>query len=269
MAESIFLSEGEHFVPTEQARGPWDPGALHGGALAALIATTFEQHEPVPGTQVARMGFELLRPIPFAPLTVAVRTVRPGRRVQELAAEVNAEAGERGRELICRASALRLQEISSDLPELPDGTSATATMPGPQEGRPVRFALNAEVDEASFAASAMEMRWLDDPKQLGPGRVWMRLRYPLLDEQQATPLARLAATADFANGISASLPFEEFLFINADLHVHLHRPPRGDWIGIDARTLLEPAGTGLSESVLHDVEGPVGRGFQALVVSAR
>jgi hypothetical protein len=269
MAESIFLAEGEHFVPTEHARGPWDPGALHGGALAALITTAFEQHEPAPGTQVARMGFELLRPIPFAPLTVAVRTVRPGRRVQELAGEVHAEAGERGRELICRAGALRLQAIGPDLPELPEGTTATATMPGPQEGRPVRFALNQEVDEASFAASGMEMRWLDDPKQLGPGRVWMRLRHPLVDQQPASPLARLAATADFANGISASLPFEEFLFINADLHVHLHRPPRGEWIGIDARTLLEAGGTGLSESVLHDVEGPVARGFQALVVSAR
>src|SRR5258707_13713031 len=189
MAESIFVSGGEHFVPTEQAGGPWDPGALQGGALAALIATAFEQHEPVPGTQVARMGFELLRPIPFAPLTGAVRTVRPGRRVEEVASEVHAEGGERGRELIGRGSALRLQEISSDLPELPGGASATATMPGPQEGRPVRFALNAEVDEASFAASAMEMRWLDDPKRLGPGRVWMGRRHALADEQQATPLA--------------------------------------------------------------------------------
>src|SRR5258708_37738317 len=95
MAESIFLSEGEHFVPTEQARGPWDPGALHGGALAALIAPTFEQHDPVPGTQVARMGFVLLRPIPYAPLTVAVRTCRPRRRMQSCAADVYAQGGVR------------------------------------------------------------------------------------------------------------------------------------------------------------------------------
>ena len=133
----------------------------------------------------------------------------------------------------------------------------------------MRFALNPEVEQASFAASAMEMRWLDDPKQLGPGRVWMRLRHPLVDEEPPSPLARLAATADFGNGISASLPFEDFLFINADLHVHLHRQPRGEWIGIDARTLLHPGGTGLAESVLHDLDGPVGRAFQALVVGPR
>jgi hypothetical protein len=269
MATSIFLADGERFVPTEQARGPWDPRALHGGAPAALIATAFERHEPVPGVPVARMGVELLRPIPFAPLTVEVRTVRPGRRVQELAAELHAETAERGRELICRASALRVQEIGADVPEPPDGALATEKMPGPDQGKPVRFALNPEVDEASFAASAMEMRWLDDPKRLGPGRVWMRLRHPLVDEEPASALARLAATADFGNGISASLPFERFLFINADLHVHLHRPPRGEWIGIDGRTLLHRGGTGLAESVLHDLEGPVGRAFQALVVASR
>jgi hypothetical protein len=269
IAPSIFLADGERFVPTEQARGPWDPRALHGGAPAALIATAFERHEPGPGVPVARMGVELLRPIPFAPLTVEVRTVRPGRRVQELAAELHAETAERGRELICRASALRVQEIGADLPEPPDGSLATEKMPGPDEGSPVRFALNPDVDEASFAASAMEMRWLDDPKRLGPARVWMRLRHPLVDEEPASALARLAATADFGNGISASLPFERFLFINADLHVHLHRPPRGEWIGIDARTLLHRGGTGLAESVLHDLEGPVGRAFQALVVASR
>ena len=269
MGSSIFLAKGERFVPTEQARGPWDPRALHGGAPAALIATAFERHEPVPGAQVARMGFELLRPIRFAPLTVEVRTVRPGRRVQELAAELHAEGGESGRELICRASALRVQTIGTDVPEPPGGALATDTMPPPEQGTPVRFALNPDADEASFAASAMEMRWLDDPKQLGPGRVWMRLRHPLVDDEPPSPLARLAATADFGNGISASLPFERFLFINADLHIHLHRPPRGEWIGLDARTLLHPGGMGLSESVLHDLDGPVGRAFQALVVGAR
>jgi hypothetical protein len=98
----------------------------------------------------------------------------------------------------------------------------------------------------------------------------MRLRMPLVDGgEPPSPLARLAATADFGNGISAALPFERYLFINADLSIHLHRQPRGEWIGLDARTLLAPGGSGLAESVLHDLDGPVGRGFQTLVVQAR
>lgn len=268
MAEAIFRAEGGRFMASELARGPWDPGALHGGAPAALITSAFERHEPAADTAIARLGFELLRPIPFAPLELTVRTVRAGRRVQELAAELHAVDGTAGRTLVCRATALRLARIPRGLPELPDGALAGPALPGPEHAQPVRFALN-DADERSFAAGALEMRWLDDPATPGPARVWMRLRGELLAGEEPSPLARLAATADFGNGVSASLPFAEYLFINADLTIHLHRAPQGEWIGIAARTLLHEGGTALAESVLHDLDGPVGRAFQALVVAPR
>jgi hypothetical protein len=302
MGDTIFTAasspEGEgdeqSFTPTEHARGPWDPRALHGGAPAALIADAFERLEPGSQLRIARLGFELLRPIPFAPLTLSMRIVRPGRRVQELAAELTAGVGD-SRQVVCRASALRVQEISAEVAAAAivqeaaadvaaaaigggaDAPSADAEahtrsdpLPPPDQATPVRFALDEEnIDRASFAASAMEMRWLSDPRAPGPGRVWMRLRHPLLDGRELTPLARLAATADFGNGVSAELPFERFLFINADLTIHLQRPPLGEWIGLDARTLLHGGGSGLAESILHDVHGPVGRAFQTLVVQPR
>src|SRR5438270_219742 len=83
---AVFLGEAGRFLPTEQARGPWDPRALHGGAPAALIARALEHHEPEPQMRFARLGFEFLRTMPFAPLRIETRTVRTGRRVQELAA---------------------------------------------------------------------------------------------------------------------------------------------------------------------------------------
>jgi hypothetical protein len=115
----------------------------------------------------------------------------------------------------------------------------------------------------------MEMRWLNDPWRPGPGRVWQRLRHPLLPGRELTALTRLAATADFCNGVSATLPFDRFLFINADLTVHLQRLPRGEWIGLDARTQLHEGGAALAEGVLHDECGPIGRAFQTLVVQQR
>jgi hypothetical protein len=259
MSDSVFLAEGEQFRPTEHARGPWDPHALHGGAPAALLTAAFERSQPGAELRIARLAFEFLRPIPFAPLSLSTRVVRPGRRVQELAGELHS-----GDQLVCRASALRVQEVPAGLPAAP----ADEAMPGPDAGTPVRFALDGSTAD-SFASSAMEMRWLDDPWALGPARVWMRLRHPLLAGEALTPLARLAATADFGNGVSAALSFDEYLFINADLTIHLQRQPRGEWIGLDARTLLHAGGSGLAESVLHDVEGTVGRAFQTLVVQAR
>jgi hypothetical protein len=261
---SIFVADGERFVPTEHARGPWDPRALHGGAPAALIASAFEHVEPGRELVIGRLSFELLRPVPMAPLTLATSIVRPGRRVQELAAELSA-----GDQLIARASALRVQPVPRDaaLAARPP-SRVDASMPGPDDAEPLRFALDGG-DSASFAATAMEMRTFDAQPGIAPDRVWMRLRQPLLPGEPPSPLARLAATADFGNGISAVLPFDRFLFINADLTVHLERLPHGEWIGLDARTLVREDGAGTAEGVLHDVDGPVGRAFQTLVVQPR
>jgi Thioesterase-like superfamily len=262
--ESIFIADGERFVPTEHARGPWDPRALHGGAPAALITAVFEQLQPGEQLAIGRLSFELLRPIPMAPLTLATRVIRPGQRVQELAAELFA-----GDELIARAGALRVQPVPVDAArEAIAPNRLDEPMPGPEQAEPLRFALD-ESREASFAATAMEMRSFGTLPTRPPGRVWMRLRHPLLPDEPLTPLARLAATADFGNGVSAALPFDRYLFINADLTIHLERPPRGEWIGLDARTLLREDGVGTAEGILHDEHGPVGRSFQTLVVQPR
>ena len=89
--ESIFIPEGDgRYTPTEYARGPWDPRAQHGGAPATLIAGAFERMQPGAELPFARLSFSFLRPVPLAPLTLSTRIVRPGRRVQELEAELRA-----------------------------------------------------------------------------------------------------------------------------------------------------------------------------------
>jgi hypothetical protein len=276
-AASLFLADGDTYTPTEHARGPWDPRALHGGAPAALITSVFEWLEPGAELAIARMRFQFLRPVPLAPLALSTRIARPGRRVQELEAELRVADGDDGAgagAIVCRASALRVRPVPDGVPEsAPAGELAEAAddaLGTPDTPAPLRFALDdAQQDEASFATTAMEMRSAGDPRTLGPASVWMRLALPLLPGLPPTPLARLAATADFGNGISAALPFERYLFINADLTIQLARHPVGEWIGLDARTLLHAGGTGLAESVLHDAGGPVGRAFQTLVVEPR
>ncbi len=290
MSEGLFTpsADGRLLTPTEHARGPWDPNALHGGAAAALLARAFERMRPGAELPIARLEFEFLRPIPFAELEVTTTVVRQGRRVQELAAELRTASeggapggdsggggsgGAPGAELIGRASALRVQAVPDGLPDA-DGRRASpgpepiAALPGPEQGTVIRFALNDLATE-SLATTGMEMSWLTDPEALGPGRVWMRPRQPIVPGEEASPLARLVATADFGNGVSRELDFESYLFINADLTIHLWRAPRGEWIGLDAKTVLMDGGVGAAESVLHDVHGPVGRAHQTLVVQPR
>ncbi|HEY5287975.1 MAG TPA: thioesterase family protein [Solirubrobacteraceae bacterium] len=310
MSESIFIAEGDGFMPTEHARGPWDPRALHGGAPAALIAAAFERMQPGAELPFARLSFEFLRPVPMAPLKLSTRISRPGRRVQALEAELSA-----GELTVCRASALRLVPTPGELPELALAQVEAArprTIAPASEGERVHFALD-DIERKSFAATAMEMRFLQgkplvgglperdaaDERDLpereaaqepgppaneadessrpsaeghvpsGAATVWMRLRHPLLPNEPLSPLARVAATSDFGNGVATVLPFEEYLFINADLAISLNRRPQGEWVALDARTLLHPGGIGWSESVLHDELGPLGRATQALVVQRR
>lgn len=271
---SLFVPAADGTVTaTEHARGPWDPRALHGGAVAALIVRAFEREQPEE-LAIGRLGFEFLRPVPLAGLRVSTETVRDGRRVRELGAQLTA-AGEDGavEQLIGRANALLIQAVPGGLPD-PDGRlrlpgpQAIRPLPGPEQGEVITFALN-DPKLASLATTGMEMSWLDDPWALGPSRVWMRMRRPLLPEEVATPLQTLAATADFGNGVSRELVFDDYLFINADLTIHLWREPREEWIGLDAKTVLMDGGVGMAESVLHDLDGPVGRAYQTLVVQPR
>ena len=74
--------------------------------------------------------------------------------------------------------------------------------------------------------------------------------------------------ADFGNGISRMALFEELLFINPDLTVYLHRLPVGEWVALDASTHLEQHGVGLAQSALWDVQGPLGRSLQSLLLDA-
>jgi hypothetical protein len=301
VSESVFLADGDLFTPTEHARGPWDPRALHGGAPAALIAAAFERIEPGTELPFARLSFEFLRPVPMAPLKLSTRISRPGRRVQALEAELSADGV-----AVCRASALRLVPVPDELPELALAQVAASrprTIASAQDGEQVHFALD-DMERKSFAATAMEMRFLQGKPLTGglPERdragqhqlpdgetaseqpsgqstaghvpsgaatVWMRLRHPLLPDEPLTPLARVVATSDFGNGVATVLPFDRYLFINADLTISLDRRPMGEWVALDARTLLYPSGIGWAKSVLHDELGPLGLATQALVVQPR
>lgn len=252
--------DGERCVATGLTRGPWDPAAQHAGPPAALLAREIERLPDAAEFQVGRVTCEILGPVPIGPVEVSARVVRPGRRVQL----VEAELGD-GERTLMRASAWRLRTAPLELPaDLPAGPQPP---PGPEQGREVDFFPTGE-DEGYH--SAMEVRFLEGAfLEPGPARVWLRMRHPLLEGEEPSPLQRTMIVADVGNGVSATLDYRRFLFINVDLTVHLERMPAGEWICVDAVTLPQPNGVGTAESVLFDREGRVGRAVQTLLVSGR
>ena len=69
MSEAFSLPLGrDRFQATELTQGPWDPGLQHAGPPAALLGRAVERHWDRAGLQVARVTFEILRPLPIAEL---------------------------------------------------------------------------------------------------------------------------------------------------------------------------------------------------------
>jgi Thioesterase-like superfamily len=264
-AAAIFRRTGELYEPTQMARGPWDPGALHGGAPAALMASAIEAVQPGGELFVSRLTFEFLRPVPLAALALATRIVRPGRRAQLIEAGLSCDGVE-----VARAVGLRTVRTPERLvmaASAPEGDGTAKALAGPEEGRPIRFNLTPDMD-VGFAA-AMDMRFIAGDDSLGPATVWMRMHVPLVDAEPPSALARTVAAADFGNGVSSILDYERHVFINPDLTVYLHRLPVGEWVCLDSRTLIAEGSGAICESALHDEHGRIGRSCQALVVGER
>jgi len=121
-----------------------------------------------------------------------------------------------------------------------------------------------------FGGDGVELRFVaGDFAQPGPATAWVRFKVPLVEGEEPTPVQRVAAASDFGNGVSAALDWNTHLFINADLTIYMVRPPRGEWVGLDSRTMVENDGVGLAESVLHDTDGAIGFAAQALLVGSR
>jgi hypothetical protein len=257
--DAVFLAREGRFMATELARGPWDPEAQHGGAPAALLMREFERVPAAEGLVIARVTYELLRPVPLGELLVEVEVARGGRRVQLLEGAIRTPDGTE----VVRARALQVRRA-----ETPEFTAEASPPDGPELGKetPPPF---ERPKAPTFGPDAIEVRVVRGAFNGGPATAWFRLRVPLVAGEEPTSLQLLAAAGDFGNGISRVLPWEGFVFINPDLTLYIERQPEGEWICLEAQTRIPAGGVGLAESVIYDTRGRVGRAIQALLIARR
>lgn len=227
--------------------------------MAALLARSVEAAEGAGPMQPARLTVELLRPVGFDPLTVNATVVHPGRKVQL----VEVTASQNGRD-VARAVGLRIRDEAVAVPR-----GAPDVVPPP----PDRGAASPpwrEDEPPAFHNIGVEHRFVlggfDRP---GPATDWIRLCCPVVSDEAPSPLQRVAAAADFGNGISGVLDFARHRWVNPDLTIHLHRLPVGEWVCLESTTHLGDTGLGLAESALYDERGFIGRSVQSLLVEGR
>lgn len=242
---------------TASTAGPWFPDGQHMGPPGALLVRTLERCEPRDDVRLARLTVEVLGRVPMGALTVHGWVERAGRTIELVGAELRAE----GR-AVARAYGWRLA--------ITDAAGA-ATAPGPALDPPgAGREIPVPPGWLPGYLDALEWRWLSGHLgESGPGRAWARLRVPVVEGEEPTPWQRLAAVADSTNGAAARLDLNDWLFVNTDLTLHVHRAPAGEWIGLDADSVIGPDGAGTAFSLLHDEQGPLGRAAQALTVRPR
>ena len=258
MTEALFEPRADGvYQPSVFTRGPWDPGLLHGGPVAALLG---ELLHDVAGAdmQPVRLTVDLMRPVPLAPLTVTTAVLRTGRRLSVVEGTVTA-----GGKPVARATLTLLRAAPMDASAL--NPPLVAPPDGPQDAN---SAWGPPRTGESFVGGSMDFHF-GELLGLGHGYAWLRLHRPVLPDREISPLARAAAAADVGNAVSSrrdpSLP--RFSFVNADLSLSLGRLPEGEWVRLESRSRWEATGIGLVRSTMSDAQGDVGAVSNALVLA--
>jgi len=257
VADSFYVPIGDgKWLATVHTTGPWDAAAQHGGPPSALLGRAMQRCEPRDDMIIARFTCEILSAIPVGEISVQARIARPGRSVQLLEGVIAAG----GRE-VAWARAWRVLRAHS--PSAGPGLPPPPRLPGHGAPLPPGGWVDGYL-------SAIEWRTVRGQfGERGPATVWARMRYPLLPDEEPGPLERVLAIADSSSGVSGELDLREWHFINPELTVHLHREAAGEWICLDAQTIISAGGAGLGMSVLSDLDGSVGVCAQSLLIAPR
>lgn len=242
------------FRPTGHVSGAWDESMQHIGPALGLLVHEVERDlaarrdDPM---VLSRLSYELLGVVPMDAVDVEVQVIRPGRTIEL----VEATYGHGGR------TGIRLRAWLQQ-PRDTAGIAGTGFDPIPAPGEMEPWDPTT-LWNGGYLASAEVKRMSDGP---GRSRYWVRTEVPLLAGEDVSTIARMAGLFDIANGMAVRADPTEVHYPNIDLGAHLVREPVGEWVGFDTRVTFGPGGLGLTASVIHDREGPLGTVSQSLTV---
>jgi acyl-coenzyme A thioesterase PaaI-like protein len=251
-AAAFFRTDGDTFVPTPNARGPWGQ-TVSGNYVGGLLGHIVDRDQSADADlQPTRFTVDLLRPVPMAPLTGQSRVIRRGRRLTLVDAELRHDDA-----LVARASALFLRrgvQPEDDAWTTPVSMPPVPPEPADTDGRALLlWVFGGGSGDGDPVPSSDLSGWQHD----GPKSVWLRDIAPLVDGVALTPFVRIAIAGDYASSLtnfgSTGLPF-----INADYSVSLTRLPDGPHIGLSALTHHSDDGIATGTAALFDRQGQIG-----------
>ena len=252
---------GEKFAATDLVRSTWSAKIQHAAPVSALLVRGLERCAHRDDTRLSRVVIDLMGGVPAeGDFWLAARIERAGKQIELVGAEMHA-VGPDGPRLVAKASGWRMQTLD---------TQALLHAPAAPL-RPLSEARSRDMakDWDTNYVHSIDWRWLTEPLADGPGESWLRPTVDVVKGETMTPLQRLFAVADDANGIGTKIDIRQWTFLNTDLVVHIHRVPEGPWIGIRAETNYGPDGIGTTLGTLFDEQGAVGAIQQSVLVRRR
>jgi len=256
--EALFVADNDALRPTEWAVGPWSPDTLQASAYGGLLVRALERAGVPADMMIARLAFDLWRPVTREPITTTVSVLREGRKAQTLEASL-VQAGRS----VARCTAVFLK---TDIAATPPGLPLVPPPQGPEAGRP----LPPHVKGWSPFFTGVDTRVVaGDLLKPGPASSWFHLTRPLVLGEENSPLVHATSAADLASGTSAVVDIRAWSFVNADLTILIWRIPRPPWILLESETHAGDRGTGVAHGLLSDLDGPFGRCEQTLIFERR
>ena len=256
------------YYPTIHTESPWgDGGFQHGSPPAALVAVTLEEGAREHGVDLSqgrfsRMTVEILGAVPLSALFAIVRVVRPGRRITMLETTIRDESGR----AYIRGTGWWLRAADTEDIE----RTVAPAIPPVSEGRPAAEFLGQWSSGYINSIDVVRAEYSnEDPSDFAPRNsavYWSRSDLPVVAGREDSSWVQLMKTVDIANGLNTVLDPKEWVYMNVDLSVYLHRMLTGEWVGLAAEANYGPDGMGTTISRIYDEKGPIGTINQAIML---
>ena len=244
------------FESTDGTRSNWTPEIQHGSPPLALLTKHIEDLAAGTPLRIGRVTLDILGAIPVTTVKVRAWVERPGARISMMAAEMLAERPDGSWRAVARVTAWLV--ATSDTSD-----AATDRYPPLVEGDAVAVPHSWQGAKGYLEAVSWRRQRTDEG---AAALVWLSPLVPLVDNEETTALQRLALVVDSANGVGAALDPKEFVFMNTDTTVHLHRLPTGSDFALRARGSIGPDGIGVTTAEIFDRQGFIGTSAQTLLV---
>lgn len=248
-----------YYTANLPSQGAWNDNEQHMAVSTGVLSYEIEQFMPRDDMRIGRISLDIWGLIHLGDFTITTRILRPGRTIELVESTMAAN----GKTCVVARAWRMVTSDTSQVAGLEDGSIAHPdTLPN-WDG--IKHWGGGYIDSIQLKA--------DPDNRQGKGIVWINTDVEMVEEngevKPTSDFVHLLGLVDTANGIVPRIHQPDniaWLFPNLDLQIHMHRLPKGRWLGLETVQQIGQDGVGLTSSVLHDVHGAFGRSEQILTV---